>query len=191
MMKNFLLIILLAFSIACGGSTASTKKGTTVSANTNFFSEKVEKKVYKEKDLEMVVVEDAPARNPEGEKQTWLYLDEVAPYNGILLNPDGIAYILSEYEALKLRSGAALEKQRQSDLAKLNLEIGQLVLELETAEKKGNIVIRGRDEEIKRLQKINQDIREDKSDIWNDVFLAAGSGVAGILVGLLIYFVAQ
>lgn len=191
MMKNFLLIMLLIFSVACASGGASVKRNPTTPTNANFFSERTEKKVYKEKDLEKVVVEDAPARNPVGEKQTWLYLDEPAPYNGVLLNPDGMAYILSEYEALKLRSNAALEKQRQSDLAKLNLEVGQLTLELETLEKKGNIVIRGRDEEIKRLQKINQDIREDKSNVWNDVFLAAGSGAIGILIGLLIYSVAN
>jgi hypothetical protein len=184
-MMRIIFIIFVLCTIGCTGSSTQNlvKSSNSVS---NFFPEDKPQKTYKEKDLEQVTVEPSSPHNHKEEKQTWLYLDEMAPFNGILLNPEAIAYILSEYESFKLRSKAALEKQRQSDLAKINLEVGKLQLELQAIRVKGNIVIRGRDEEIQRLQKINEDIRDDRSDFWDDLFLVIGSGSVGILVGMLI-----
>jgi len=194
-MKNFLAVIILFFFCnACASSTSIKSPETTVANVTNNLPDGLvlEGKTYKLDDLEIVEI-DGPSvlGNQNGEMQAWINKNELAPFDGILLNPEAMAYIISEYGALKLRSQRAIEKQRLLDVSKLQLETGGLQLELQTNQKKYQILIDGRDNEIKRLQKINKDILEDKSNIWDDLLIAGGSGAAGILIGLLIYALAK
>jgi len=143
---------------------------------------------YKIEDLNQIQVAPRPDRDPTflGEKQTWLFKGAAAPYDGVLLSPEAAAFILTEYEALKLRSELALETQRKSDLAKINLEIGSLHLELETQKKIYEIQLEAKDNQLKSYNNITKAVYEDKNSLTNKILIGVGGGGAGILAGLLI-----
>ena len=121
-----------------------------------------------------------------GEKQFWLYKNENAPWDGLLLNPEAMAVIISEYESLLARADLALQTQRNEDLAKLNLETGKLNLIIDAQTQKSVIELQGRDAEIKSCQKINSSIVKDKTSIGKKILLGIGAAAAGILTGILL-----
>ena len=83
--------------------------------------------------LEVVTLpEPTLATGENGERQTHLTVGEPAPWTGVLLSPEAMAFILAEYQALQLRAEAALVRQRESDWLRLQLEVGRLRLQLET-----------------------------------------------------------
>lgn len=187
-MHKFIIPVLVIFLVSIGCAAAKPNIpdfNKAATAKDAYFPPEGQKE-YTLDDFEIVVIADPPKYTLRGEKQKWTSEKELALFDGILLNPEGVARILSEYAALHERGGAALDKQRQTDLAKLQLETGKLQLKLSTTYKKSNIIIKGKDEEIKRQQKINKDILDDKSNVWDDILIGGGSGAAGILVGLLI-----
>lgn len=138
-------------------------------------------------DLELVKIEPMPLRTPGefGEKQYWLDQGLAAPFPGVLLNPEAVAFILSEYRASYERSLLAVNKQRDLDLSVLNLEVGKLKVEIDATQAKSDITIQGRDEEIKRLQKINKEQMDDSSGLKRKLFLGVGAGVAGLVIGFI------
>jgi hypothetical protein len=138
-------------------------------------------------DLELTKIAPMPPRTPGefGEKQFWLLKDSLAPFDGVLLNPEAMAFILSEYKASYERALAALITQKEMDLSKLNLEMGKLHLEVSAITTKSDIVINGRDEEIKRLQKINKDQMADKSGFKRKLFIGLGTAAAGLIIGFI------
>jgi hypothetical protein len=143
---------------------------------------------FKLKDLEDVKIDLKIIRKAGelGEKQTWLYKNELSPWDGVLLNPEAMAIILSEHENLILRSQLAIQTQKSLDLSKLNLETGKLRLELDALRKKSNIELAGRDAELKSCQKINKQILEDRNSIKKKLYLGGSSAAVGVVLGLLL-----
>lgn len=183
------LIFSLVLLIGCAGTTkqvTTVAKLPTVEERAQELSSK-----FIEKDLPLVEVEQITnTAGQNGELQVWVEAGKTAPYSGVLVNPEGMAYIISEHEAQKDRADAAVEKQRDLDLSKLNLETAKLIVELETTEKKNTVIIRGRDEEIKRIQELHQAAINESKKPWVKLLIGAGSGLvgagAGILIGALI-----
>jgi len=139
-------------------------------------------------DLEKIELNLSLDRNPGelGEKQIWLYKNETAPWDGVLLNHEAIAVVLSDKLVLQKKAELSLETQREVDLAKLNLETNKLKLEIENLVKKHNVLLDGRDEEIKSCQKINTKIIADRNHIKKKIFLGLGTGTAGLVIGVLV-----
>jgi hypothetical protein len=138
-------------------------------------------------ELEIVLFPDKPQLVIDNELQAWLFENDLAPFDGVLLNPEATALILSEYEAQRQRGEAALEKQRQLDAAMLELETGKLRVELVNVKKKSVIQLETKDKENKELQRINKRLREDRSSFWGDVLLVGGGIGLGLLLGIPVF----
>lgn len=182
-MKNLILLLTIVL-VGCSTTTSNSKTTTP---------DKLEKKeitynpsIFSEKDLPVVVV-DGPQHRPGsmGEKQTYLTINQPAPYEGVLLNPEGMAYIITEHEALRERADLAVKTQRNLDLNKLNLEVGKLQLELDVTTKKSEIIVKGREDEIARLQTLNNKLIEDSNKPWRKILLLTGGFVVGAAVGVI------
>lgn len=143
---------------------------------------------YKLEYLDQIQIAPRPARDPMllGEKQTWLFRGAVAPYDGVLLSPEAVAFILTEYDALRLRSELALETQRKNDLAKINLEIGSLQLELENQRRIYEVQLEAKNDQLKSYRNITQSVYEDKNSLKNKLLIGIGGAGAGVLAGILI-----
>ena len=139
---------------------------------------------------EMPVIEIAPAppRTPGefGEVQFWLDEKDTAKFDGIIVNPEGWAYILSEYEALQQRSQAALEAQRAQDLAFINLELNKVLAEWEATQQKSEVQIAAREDDLRRCQDINKAIVANKGEVKKKVFVGIGAGAAGVVLGIIL-----
>jgi hypothetical protein len=146
----------------------------------------IESKVYTEKDLLKVELAKRPTLDPNGEYQVWLNKNEPAPYDGIQLNPEAIAHILSEYLAQQERAEAALAKQREADLDVLRLETDKHKLELKTFRSRTAVKINGQERENERLRSINTSLRKDKSNFWDYVLYFTIGAAAGSLTALAV-----
>lgn len=183
-MKRFV-ILLMVLTLGCNHSKPI--KTTPVKIPT--IEEKIEvlNTKYGPENLPLVEVEptgNTPGQN--GEQQTWIEVNTPAPYSGVLLNTEGMAYIISEYEARQDRANIAVKKQRDLDLTKLNLETGKLTIELETSEKKNAIIVKGRDDELKRLHELNQKMLEESQKPWTKIIIGVGAALVGVGTGILV-----
>lgn len=140
--------------------------------------------------LEQIQLEPPQLTNGEaGERQVWLYEGQLAPWDGVLLNPPAAAFIVSEYEAAVSRARAALGRQRASDSNRLRLEVGRLELQLRSEKQQFGIQIVGLQREILRLGEAHQALIDETSgNFWKN-FLKVGGGIlGGIVVGIIIGF---
>ena len=139
---------------------------------------------------EMPIVDIAPAppRVPGefDEVQHWLDKKDQARFDGIIVNPQGWAYILSEYDALQERSQAAIEAQRNADLAFINLELNKVLAEWEADQQASEVKIAAREDDLRRCQKINKAIVDNKGQMKKKVFLGIGAGAAGVVLGIIL-----
>ena len=190
---KILVIISILFTVGC--SAASTKSTTTLPTKISQTSVEVssETKPYTKEDLPLVEIAN-PERKPGefGEMQTRVKKHDPAPFEGVLLNPSAIAYIISEYEAQKQRSIAALEKQRDQDLNKINLEVSKLQIHLDSINKQHKILINGKDEEINRCNTIkdkliNDDPKKRLKTILITTSVSLALGAAGFAIGAIAY----
>jgi hypothetical protein len=189
-MKKILFISLLL--VGCAGSANSVKSTTPKPLPPDKAEIKYNPAIFSETDLQVVDI-DPPQHRPGtlGEKQVYVVFNQPAPFEGILLNPEGMAYIITEHESLKERAELALRTQRNFDLNKLNLEVGKLQLELDVSNKKHAIIIRGREEEINRLQVINQKLIDEANKPWKKILIGAGGILIGAGIGITIVTVAK
>lgn len=139
-------------------------------------------------EMPVVVLAPAPDRIPGefDEVQYWLDKNDKAHFEGVIVNPEGWAYIISEYEALEKRSQAAIDAQRAEDLAFINLELGKLVVEMNAQQQKAEIQIAAREDDHRRCQEINQAIVQDSKSLKKKVFIGVGSGAIGAVVGVIV-----
>jgi hypothetical protein len=157
------------------------------------FKEKAEvlSTTYSDKDLTLVELETPlNTAGQNGELQIWLESNKPTPFAGVLLNPEGMAYILSSFESQKDLSNLAIKKQRDLDLNKLNLETGKLFIQIETIEKKNDVILKGRDEELVRLQQINDKLIKDIRSPWKKILIGVSGVIIGVGAGILIKTVA-
>lgn len=138
-------------------------------------------------ELEIVLFPDRPQLVIDRELQAWLFENDLAPFDGVLLNPEATALLLSEYEAQRQRGEVALEKQRELDAAVLELETGKLRVELENIKKKSIIQLETKDKENKELQRINKRLKDNQSNFWEDVLLVTGGIGVGLLLGIPVF----
>jgi len=142
--------------------------------------------------VEMPTVELSP--RPErhsgefGELQYWLNKKDPAPFAGVIVNPEGWSYILTEYQALELRAIESLRAQRERDHAYINLRVGELKVELDNLKEVNEIKLSGMESDLKRCNEINQSILKDgkktarRSKI---LFGTVGAGI-GFAVGIIL-----
>lgn len=139
-------------------------------------------------DLEIIMVDPPPHRTPGefGEKQTWLQLRQRAPFSGILVNEEGMAYVLTEYHALEQRANLALERQRASDLALLNREVLRLEIELDATKKKGKIELWACEGKRRELEQIHDEKLRTRDGLARKFLIGTGGVVVGVLIGVLV-----
>lgn len=185
--KILLLISLIFNSIGCFSTNSKNETSTPEKIKIEKTElEKIQKKLYTIESLEIVRVEESGYVPGElGEKQYYLLEKHPAPFEGILLNPSAMAFIIQDFESLKLRSDLALNKQRELDLNKLNLETDKLYLEIDAIEKKNTIISNGKDQELLRLQNINQTLLNDKRKVWKIVLYTTGGFIVGAAGGII------
>jgi hypothetical protein len=120
-----------------------------------------------------------------------LSLGASAPADGLLLNDEAAAFLIAEMEAFQARVTAALEVQRDRDLARLNLEVGELRLEITSDRERFGVIIAGRDREIIRLMEMNESFVERSNEFpWDTVLIGVGGLVLGLLGGFIFGLVA-
>lgn len=180
-----LLFIILFFCVGC----SSTQKQVNIIPKTQTPKEVAEELSSKhtEEDLPLVEIEKPDnIAGQNGELQTWLESGNSAPYSGILLNPEAMAFIISEYEAQIERAQAAVKKQRDIDLAKLNLEVSKVIVELKANKKQNMVLIKGKDEEIDRLRKMYEEVLKESKKPWKKILIGASSFIVGAGAGIII-----
>jgi len=112
--------------------------------------------------------------------------NDIAPFGGYLLNVESVANIVVKHESLMEAADLALAKQRELDLALLIVETQKLKIEINAELKKKDVLLEGKESEVKRLITINKDLQDDRSDFWGDFLLVTGSAGGGIIVGIVI-----
>lgn len=142
---------------------------------------------------EVEVPEPVLSTGENGERQTYLSAGEPAPWAGVLLNPEAMAFVISQYEAAFERAGAALRLQRELDSARLHLEVGRLRLQIDTERAEHRIIVGGLEREVARLIQIHEDyVAEQTGGFWNsDVgrvieygLIIIGAAAVGLVIGL-------
>ena len=126
-----------------------------------------------------------------GERQVYLAVGQAAPWPGVLLNPAAIAFIIAERQAAWERAQATLIAQRASDWNRLQLEVGQLRLQIQTDRRRADIVVDGLQRETQRLRQIHSDFVEGSDDFWNTDFgqilqwglVIIGAAAVGFVIG--------
>ena len=111
--------------------------------------------------------------------------DQQAPFAGVLLNTTAAAQLFAErdfsLERCQLRISFELEKER----AKYNLLLKNTNASLETMEKKYDSIVSIKDEEIKRLTKLNLEKESDYTVFW-----ATGGFIVGTALTISLFYVA-
>lgn len=178
-------IVLSMMSILFFG--CATTKNPTFETNLPILEEKILElnSVYTEKDLTIVEVEksDNPA-GQNGELQALLEKGETAPFSGVLLNPEGVAYVVAEHESQLARAEAALKKQRELDLAKLNFESAKLVIELDSSNKRNKVILEGSYEEINRIKDLYENSIKQSKKPMKLIVVGLGGFVIGVVTGI-------
>ena len=104
------LLISLVLAVGCAGTTkqvTTMPKLPTPEERAQELSSK-----FTEKDLPLVDVERPESTaGQNGELQVWVEAGKPAPYSGVLVNPEGMAYIISEHEAQSERAERRKEKR--------------------------------------------------------------------------------
>lgn len=115
-----------------------------------------------------------------------LVLGAPAPADGLLLNDEAAAYLIAEMEAYQSRVIAALEVQRDRDLARLHLEMGELRLQITADRERFGVILAGRDREIARLMEMNESFVASSNEFpWDTVLVGVGGLVLGLLGGFV------
>jgi hypothetical protein len=123
-----------------------------------------------------------------GELQYWLNKKDPAPFAGVIVNPEGWSYVLTEYQALELRARAALETQRKQDHAYVNLRVGELQIEVNNLKEINDIKLAAREADLVRCQEINKIILKDqkKQARRGKILYGVGGVVVGTLLGIFL-----
>lgn len=185
-MKKFLILCSILSLFGCANSIKPEKSTTPIKLTSEQQTTKYNNEFTKN-DLPVVKIEKPEnTAGQNGELQDWVVIGNSAPYSGVLLNPEAMAYVISQNEAGEERSKVTVEKQRDLDLAKLNLETAKLQVERDTIERKNQVIVAGRDDELKRSQELNQRLMNDEKKPWKKILIGIGSAAVGVGAGILI-----
>jgi len=188
MMRNLFLTLLTTTMVLGFANTAFAFDLATTQFQV-MASDSSKSKTYDLGDLRKVelVPPTAEEINPDAVgKQQYLKKGDLANFDGIQLDPQAVIIILSEFLYEREQAALALDLQRKSDLATVQLETDRLRVQMESIKNKSDIELRAKDGELSRLKTINQDLRDDKGSFWRDILLVGGGVVVGVLGGVII-----
>jgi len=110
---------------------------------------------------------------------------EVAPFSGVLFNSEAVAQSIAEKEynadQCRLRIGHIEQKEK----IKCDLLVSTVKVEVDFLQKRFDSILKIKDDEVNRLQKIALD-RPNKNSHW----WFAGGVVAGIITSIAIFYAA-
>lgn len=133
-----------------------------------------------------------PSTDTTGQRQTYLATSQAAPWAGILLSAEAMAFIIAEYQASFERAQAALEAQRELDTSRLTLEVGRLRIQMQSERQQSNLIIAGLDRDIERIVQAHEQYVEAQSGgFWASELgqilqwglIVIGSLAVGVVVG--------
>jgi len=110
---------------------------------------------------------------------------EIAPFAGVLFNPTAIAQTIAEKEYNAQQCRLRTEHLEQKEKAKCDLLVSITKVEIDFLQKKYDSIIKIKDEEINRLQKVALERPNNNSHWW-----LAGGMVAGIITSVVIFYAA-
>ena len=110
---------------------------------------------------------------------------EIAPFSGVLFNPAAIAQTIAEKEYNAQQCRLRTEHLEQKEKAKCDLIVSTTKVEIDFLQKKHDSIMKIKDEEINRLQKVALE-RPNKNSHW----WLAGGMVAGIITSVVIFYAA-
>jgi len=110
---------------------------------------------------------------------------EVAPFSGVLFNPVAIAQTIAEKEYNAQQCRLRIEHLEQKEKAKCDLLISTTKVEIDFLQKKYDSIMKIKDEEINRFQKLVLEKPNKNSHWW-----FAGGMVAGIVTSVVIFYAA-
>jgi hypothetical protein len=187
MIKSTFSALLFSFLLISSGCN-STPTPVTVPDSTSAGGEDTLGSLPEDTTIVLDVV-DAPTIEPNTSTTARSYrlvLGAPAPVDGLLLNDEAAAFLIAEMEAYQARVVAALEVQRDRDLARLHLEMGELRLQITADRERFGVILAGRDREIARLMEMNESFVASSNEFpWDTVLV----GVGGLALGLLGGFV--
>ena len=157
---------------------------------TQTVSAQVVSRIYTEDDLRLVELPEQEFERLDLGLVVYLQEKNVAPYSGYLLDTNAVANIVIRQNFLLDSSQLALNKQRALDLAFLNLEVSKISSLYDAENKKHQIILDGKDKDIRNLQSINKELQQERNDIWGDILLGGSCVGAGLLVGIIVGFIA-
>lgn len=114
-----------------------------------------------------------------------------APWVGVLMNDQAVAWLEAEPDAVQERAQAYLTLRLGQVRFHLGSEVERLQLRLSTQAEVHQIEIRARDEQIASLGRINDELRSGPIQWWENVLYIGGALVVGIVVGLIGGLLAQ
>ena len=110
---------------------------------------------------------------------------EIAPFSGVLFNSAAIAQTIAEKEYNAEQCRLRAEHLEQKEKAKCDLLVSTTKVEIDFLQKKYDSIMKIKDEEINRLQKVALE-RPNKNSHW----WLAGGMVAGIATSIVIFYAA-
>ena len=110
---------------------------------------------------------------------------EVAPFSGVLFNSSAVAQSIAEKEYNAEQCRLRIDHLEQREKAKCDLLVSTVKVEVDFLQQKYNSILKIKDEEIDRFQKLALE-RPNKNSHW----WFAGGIVAGIVTSIAIFYAA-
>ena len=110
---------------------------------------------------------------------------EVAPFAGVLFNSSAVAQTIAEKEYNAEQCRLRIEHIEQKEKAKCDLLVATTKVEIDFLQKKYDSIMKIKDEEINRFQKLALE-RPNKNSHW----WFAGGMVSGIATSIIIFYAA-
>ena len=110
---------------------------------------------------------------------------EIAPFTGVLFNSAAIAQTVAEKEYNAEQCRLRIEHLEQKEKAKCDLLIATTKVEIDFLKKKYDSILKIKDEEVERFQKLALEKPNKNSHWW-----FAGGMVTGIVTSVVIFYAA-
>lgn len=109
-----------------------------------------------------------------------------APFPGVLLNDEAVAWLEAEPDVVQERAQLFLDRRLQEVRFRLLAETERLQLRIRTMESEHTIIVSARDEQIASLTRINDQLRSGPIQWWENVLYIGGALVVGVIVGIVV-----
>jgi hypothetical protein len=112
-----------------------------------------------------------------------------APFTGVLLNESAAAWLEAEPDAARERCQLFLDRRVGELEARLLAETDRLTLRINTMIEVHAIELRARDERVASLTEMNENLRNNSGEWWEQALFVGGALVVGAAIGIIIGFV--